>query len=247
MRSSRFAGLLFCFALCCASLHAQASAGSVAGTVTDPSGGVVSGAAITVTNMDTNISVKTTTNSTGNYVVTPLEVGRYSVAVEAPGFKKFVHSDIRLDVQDRLRVDAKLEVGALTDTVAVAADAPRLQTETSDLGQVVESQRIVDLPLNGRFFTRLAVLTAGTAPTPTGARDENTGGFSANGVRPYRQQQHVRRPQQPAELCNRTRPRRHRRIQSTNQLHERRVRPFRWSGAQRDHQVRKQRGAWHGL
>ena len=61
----------------------------------------------------------------------------------------------------------------------------RLQTDTSYLGQVVESQKIVDLPLNGRFFTRLAVLTAGTAPTAPGARDERTGGFSANGVRPY--------------------------------------------------------------
>ena len=186
MRTIRFAGLLFCFALGCSTLWAQASSGSIAGTVTDASGGVISGASITVTNMDTNISVKTTTSNTGGYVVTPLEVGRYSVSVEASGFKKFVHSDIRLDVQDRLRVDAKLEVGAVTDTVAVAADAPRLQTETSDLGQVVESQRIVDLPLNGRFFTRLAVLTAGTAPTPTGARDENTGGFSANGSAPIR-------------------------------------------------------------
>ena len=185
MLKSRLAGLLCFFALSCSSVYAQASAGSVAGTVTDPSGGVISGASITVTNMDTNISVKTVTGTTGTYVVTPLEVGRYSVTVEAAGFKKSVHSDIKLDVQDRLRVDAKMEVGVVTDTVAVSADAPRLQTETSDLGQVVESQRIVDLPLNGRFFTRLAVLTAGTAPTPTGARDENTGGFSANGVRPY--------------------------------------------------------------
>ena len=60
-----------------------------------------------------------------------------------------------------------------------------MQTDTSYLGQVVDSQKIVDLPLNGRFFTRLAVLTAGAAPTAPGARDERTGGFSANGVRPY--------------------------------------------------------------
>src|SRR5205814_8495976 len=70
-------------------------------------------------------------------------------------------------------------------TGRVEAAAPWVQTDTSYLGQVVGNQETVGLPLNGRYFTRLAVLTAGTAPTPNGARDEKTGGFSANGVRPY--------------------------------------------------------------
>src|SRR5207248_3932079 len=78
-----------------------------------------------------------------------------------------------------------LEVGQVSETVEVAAAAPALQTDTSYLGQVVDSQRIVDLPLNSRYFTRLAVLTSGTLPTAPGARDERTGGFSSNGVRPY--------------------------------------------------------------
>jgi len=178
-------GVALCAVLAVAPLCAQTTAGSIVGTVTDPSSAVIAGATITVTNMDTSIAVKTTTDASGEYVVTPLNVGRYTVTVEATGFKRSVRSDIQLNVQDRLRVDAKLEVGAVTDTVEVAAAAPALETDTSYLGEVVESQRIVDLPLNGRFFTRLAVLTAGTAPTPAGARDENTGGFSANGVRPY--------------------------------------------------------------
>ena len=167
------------------SLSAQTTTGSIVGTVTDPSGAVIGAASITITNMDTNISVKATTDQAGNYVVTTLPIGRYSVTVEAAGFKKSVRSDITLNVQDRIRVDAALEVGAVTDTVEVQAAAPLLQTDTSYLGQVVDSQRIVDLPLNGRFFTRLAVLTAGTLPTAPGARDERTGGFSSNGVRPY--------------------------------------------------------------
>jgi hypothetical protein len=171
--------------LCLAPLGAQTTAGSIVGTVTDPSGAIVAGAAITITNMGTNIAVKTTSDSSGEYVVTPLEVGKYSVAVEATGFKRSLRPDIQVNVQDRVRVDAKLEVGKSTETVEVTAAAPILETDTSYLGEVVDSQRIVDLPLNGRFFTRLAVLTAGTAPTPAGARDENTGGFSANGVRPY--------------------------------------------------------------
>ncbi len=164
---------------------AQTSTGSIVGTISDSSGGVVAGATITVTNIDTSISVKTTTDASGNYVVTPLNVGRYSVAVEAPGFKKSLRNDVSLNVQDRLRVDATLEVGSVNDTVEVASAAPMLETDTSYLGQVVDSQRIVDLPLNGRFFTRLAVLTAGAGPTVHGARDEESGGFTVNGVRPY--------------------------------------------------------------
>ncbi len=179
------AAVVLCLTIPLAPISAQTTAGAIVGTVTDPSGAVIAGADVTVTNVDTNIAVKTTTDSAGEYVVTPLNIGRYSVTIGAAGFKRSVRSDITLNVQDRLRVDAKLEVGAVTDTVEVAAAAPQLETDTSYLGEVVDSQRIVDLPLNGRFFTRLAVLTAGTAPTVHGARDENTGGFTANGVRPY--------------------------------------------------------------
>jgi hypothetical protein len=182
MRVEKFF-LLLC--VCLLPAAGQTTTGSIVGTVTDPSGGVIAGAAVTVTNMDTNIQTKSTTDASGNYVVTPLPIGRYSVAIEAAGFKKSVDSGITLNVQDRIRVDASLQVGQVVDVVEVQAGAPLLQTDTSYLGQVVESQKIVDLPLNGRYFTRLAVLTAGTAPTPAGARDEKSGGFSANGVRPY--------------------------------------------------------------
>src|SRR6266436_5502009 len=177
--------IVLCLITSLTRLGGQTTTGSIVGTVSDPTGAVISAANITVTNINTGIAVKTTTDSAGNYVVTPLQVGRYSVTVEAAGFKKSVRSDIPVNVQDRVRVDAALEVGAITDTVEVAAAAPLLETDTSYLGQVVDSQRIVDLPLNGRYFSRLAVLTAGTLPTAPGARDERTGGFSSNGVRPY--------------------------------------------------------------
>ncbi|HJZ95641.1 MAG TPA: carboxypeptidase-like regulatory domain-containing protein, partial [Candidatus Solibacter sp.] len=165
---------------------AQTTTGSIVGTVTDPSGGAVPGAAVTVTNDGTGITViRLTTDSTGTYVATALPPGRYSITVEAPGFKKSANPGINLSVQDRLAVNVSLEVGQVTETVEVASAAQQLQTDSSYLGQVVEAQRIVDLPLNGRFFTRLAMLTSGTLPTPPGARDERTGGFSSNGVRPY--------------------------------------------------------------
>src|SRR5690349_22378351 len=163
MRKVDVFGLLLCLIVVLVPLTAQTTTGSIVGTVTDPSGAIIAGATVTVTNQGTNIALKATTDPAGNYVVTPLAVGTYTVAVEAAGFKKSVRSDIPINVQDRVRVDASLEVGAVTDTVEVVAAAPMLQTDTSYLGQVVGSQEIVDLPLNGRYFTRLAVLTAGTA------------------------------------------------------------------------------------
>jgi hypothetical protein len=164
---------------------AQTTTGSIVGTVTDATGAVVPRAAVTITNIDTGISTKTVTDTTGNYVATTLREGRYTVTVEATGFRRSEQTGITLNVQDRLGVNITLEVGQVTDTIEVNSTPPALQTDTSYLGQVVNSQNIVDLPLNGRFFTRLAVLTSGATPTAPGARDERTGGFSVNGVRPY--------------------------------------------------------------
>ena len=181
----RLFSIAFGLALTVLSALAQTTTGSIVGLVTDSTGAAVPNASVTVTRVDTGNATKTTTNISGNYVVTPLQPGPYSVTVEAQGFKKSVSAGITLNVQDRLPVNVTLEVGQITETVEVQGTAAPLQTDTSYLGQVVDSQKIVDLPLNGRVFTRLAVLTAGAAPTAPGARDERTGGFSANGVRPY--------------------------------------------------------------
>src|SRR5207245_3945244 len=134
----------------------------VVGSITDTTVAMVAKTNVSISNVGTGITSKPTTVSSGNYVVTPLAVGHYSVTVEAPGFKKSVNGGITLNVQDRIGVNVVLEVGDLTETVEIVGAAPALQTDTSYLGQVVESQKIVDLPLNGRFFKRLAVLTAGT-------------------------------------------------------------------------------------
>jgi len=167
-------------------LQGQTTSGSIVGTVTDPTGAAISGASVTVTNLDSHIGSQFVTDATGSYVATPLLIGRYSVAVQAQGFKKSLVPAVTVDVLDRVRIDLELRVGdAATESVDVRAGTPLLESETSNLGQVVDSERIVDLPLNGRYFTRLAVLTAGAAPTPSGALDAVTGGFSANGVRPY--------------------------------------------------------------
>jgi hypothetical protein len=183
--TNRVLTIALCFLTGSLPLAAQTTTGSIVGTVTDATGSSVPNASVTAMNEATSIEFKAATDATGTYVVTPIPVGRYTVTVETKGFKKAVRAGIIVNVQDRVAVNMVLEVGEISQTVEVEAAAPALQTESSYLGQVVESQRIVDLPLNGRYFTRLAVLTSGTVPTPPGARDEKTGGFSANGVRPY--------------------------------------------------------------
>ena len=103
--------------------------------------------------------------------------------VQHPGFKQAVSVPVNLDVQQRIAINVTLQVGQISEAVEVTGAAPLLETETSELGQVVDHKRVANLPLNGRNFAQLALLTAGTAPSEPGARDEGGYGFSANGAR----------------------------------------------------------------
>jgi len=172
-------------------LRAQVDTATLVGTVRDSTGAVIPNATVTATAVETNISTTSKTDTEGNYVVTPLKIGRYAVTAEAGGFKKQTRENITLSVQDRLRIDFDLQVGAVTETVNVSEAAPTVQTESSTLGDVIGSQQVTDLPLNGRDYTALATLTTGVAKivegpvnggsTPTNG---NAGGnFVANGTR----------------------------------------------------------------
>jgi Carboxypeptidase regulatory-like domain len=162
---------------------AQKDTGSIVGTVKDPSGAVVGNAKISVTDVERAQTFNTTTNNDGEYVASPLRVGRYTVTAEAGGFKKAVSTPVDLDVQQRIAINITLQVGQISESVEVTSAAPLLETETSELGQVVDSHRAANLPLNGRNFAQLALLSTGTAPSEPGARDEKSFGFSANGAR----------------------------------------------------------------
>ena len=162
---------------------AQKDTGSIVGTVTDPTGAVVSGAHVIVTDIERGEAFTATTNASGEYVVGPLHIGRYTVTVEKTGFKRALSETVDLDLQERAAINVKLEVGQPSEEVVVTGTAPLLNTETGELGQVVDSRRAVNLPLNGRNFAQLALLTAGTSPSEPGARDENSFGFSSNGAR----------------------------------------------------------------
>jgi hypothetical protein len=161
----------------------QKDAGSIVGTVKDQTGANVPAAKVTVTDIEHGTNLVTTTNESGEYVAAPLRVGKYTVTVEHPGFKKAVTVAVTLDVQQRVALDVILQVGQISESVEVTSTTPLLETETSELGQVVDNKRMANLPLNGRNFAQLALLTAGTAPSEPGARDEGGFGFSANGAR----------------------------------------------------------------
>ena len=184
LSASRLAvlGVLICMGLS-ATAWAQKDTGSIAGTVKDQTGAIVARAHVTVTDLDRGNRIETVTNDSGAYVASPLRVGRYTVTVEHPGFKRAVSVPVDLDVQQRIAVDVTLQVGQISESIEVTGAAPLLETETSELGQVVDHTRMANLPLNGRNFAQLALLTAGTAPSEPGARDEGGFGFSANGAR----------------------------------------------------------------
>ena len=112
-----------------------------------------------------------------------LRLATYSVSISAPGFKTYKREGVGLNVQDRLRVDAQMEVGGRTEQIVVSAEAAAVQTDTSSLGQVITSQQAVDMPLNGRNYVNLAGLTAGVINTSTGTNGNTAGAFSSNGTR----------------------------------------------------------------
>ena len=124
-----------------------------------------------------------TTNEQGEYVASPLKIGRYQVSAEKPGFKKAVAGPITVNVGERPAVNITLLVGDIHEVVSVSTKAPLLQTETSDLGQLVDSRQAQTLPLNGRNYAQLALLGAGVAPSEPGSRVEGSYGFSSNGAR----------------------------------------------------------------
>jgi hypothetical protein len=167
---------------------AQVQEGRIVGTVYDPQRAVVPGASVTVMDLGTNVSRRVTTGAGGDYVVTPLNPGTYSVSATAPGFQTTTRGNIDLVVGAAVRLDFELRIGDAATEVRVTAEAPLLNTEAGGLGQVITNTQIVDLPLNGRSFSELGRLSPGSALLPpTGntqlVRPENVNGNDISGVK----------------------------------------------------------------
>ena len=146
------------------------------GRVTDPQSQTVPGAVVTLTDAATRLGRMAVTDATGTYGFVGLQPGTYRLVVELSGFRRLVREGLELHSGERLRIDVELEIGGLAESVVVTSRAPRLQTESATLGQVVSQARVAALPLNGRNFIDLTVLAPGVARPPASAFPRINGG-----------------------------------------------------------------------
>jgi hypothetical protein len=155
--------LLLAIILLPVSVRAQAVYGSISGTVTDPSGAVVSGATVTITSVERKTSDTVTTNESGLYVKERLLPGNYEIKIEATGFKQSLIPNVNVNIDTQTKVDATLEAGAVSDTVTVTAgEGQLLKTDRADVATTFDTKQITDLPILDRNFTRFILLTPGT-------------------------------------------------------------------------------------
>ena len=162
-------------------VFAQAPTGQVSGSVTDPSGAVIAGAEVAALNQATNVRRTTTTNEDGIFNLPALPPGIYTLQIDAKGFPRQVRSGLELQVGQVATVNISMQIGNVAETIQVSAQAPMLQSETTELGTVIENKRIVDLPLNGRNYLQLASLAPGaTTNGPASSQGQQRMGGSRN-------------------------------------------------------------------
>ena len=145
-------------------LCGQTTFGSIAGSVTDPSGAAIAGAHVTLTNLGTSEKRTQDTGSDGLYSFVNLLPGRYSISVEKAGFKRYERPEVVVEVNQSSHIDAVMQVGEVNQTVEVTAETPLIQAETSSLGQVVGTREANELPLNGRNIFNLTTITPSVVP-----------------------------------------------------------------------------------
>jgi hypothetical protein len=150
-------------------LFAQESTARLLGTVTDPTGAVIPSANVVAHNVATGLDRKTTTNESGDYVISLLPIGQYTVTVDSAGFRTSTITGLSLQVNQDARLDVKLSLGTAAESIEVKAAPPVLVTDDSSVGQVIENIAIANMPLNGRAFWQLAQLTPGAVYTPGGS------------------------------------------------------------------------------
>lgn len=163
--------------------YAQVDQGTITGIVQDTSGAVISRSSVTLTSVDSGLVLKTTTDTNGIYTFSPIKIGNYAISATSPGFSITTQENIHLDVQARLNVVLVLKPGEVSDTVTVSTAPPLLQTQSGSVGQVMTTEAINNIPLNGRNAVYVAQLAAGVVQG-VGGRGLGTGDFTANGQRP---------------------------------------------------------------
>src|SRR5450755_5129496 len=158
----------------CPLLYSQAN-GSLSGTVADKTGSVISGATVKITSQETGLAREAKTDDSGHYLVPLLPVAHYTIRVESQGFQTTEQKDVRLQVDEQREVNFTLNPASVSQTVEVSAEQVAVETTNPTLGQVITSEQVADLPLNGRDFVQLATLTPGTT------QETNPGSFFNGG------------------------------------------------------------------
>lgn len=183
------------FALVFAQVSRASITGTISGIVRDPSGAVIPVVTVVALNIQTGVKQTTTTDSRGFYSFPALPLGDYEIFIRKAGFRQYEQKGLVIDVNTALRVDAMLEVGAVSQAVTVSGTAVHVSTTSTQLGQVITGTKMVTLPLNGRSYTDLLALQPGVAPQPSGeyitytnsansvSGSLNAGGLSINGQR----------------------------------------------------------------
>lgn len=175
--------LLLCFAAATLTpVYAQQASATINGIVSDASNASVPGAQVQLTNVDSGVVRTTPTNSTGTYVFLNIVPGNYTLLVEKSGFANAAQTTVKLDLDQTATFDFHLKVGGATETVTVQADNSGVESSTSELGTVINTKEIVDLPLNGRNFTQLLTLTPGVAPIVLDQTGSGGGAFAGNAL-----------------------------------------------------------------
>src|ERR1019366_4930538 len=142
------------------------STAQISGTVRDTSGAAIAGAQITVTQTDTGATRTTVSGASGSYLFPDLAIGPYRLGAKKQGFSTFVQTGIVLQVNTNPTIDVPLTVGAISQEISVEANATMVETHATGVGQVIDQERVVDLPLNGRQATQLIVLAGAATITP---------------------------------------------------------------------------------
>lgn len=171
--------LALCVSFAAPNLSSQAVYGSIVGTVQDASGAAIPNAKVTIRNMERDVANNTTSNESGNYTQRYLIVGRYQVIVEAPGFQRSVQDNVSVSVDSEARVDIKLNIGEVTQTVEITSEVPMLKTERSDVSTTYNAKAVAELPVLSRRFTNFQLMTPGVSLWPvslTAAQPENPQG-----------------------------------------------------------------------
>jgi len=164
----------------------QVDQGAITGTVSDSTGAILARANVTLTDTETGLTLQAQSNQSGNYTFSPIKIGSYTVSVSVTGFQTLTRQNLHVNAEQRLEVNLRLTPGAVSETVTVSSEAPLLQSETSAVGQTIDTKEINQTPLNGRNWVYIAQLTAGavSASSNSGAtRGSGTGDFVSNGQR----------------------------------------------------------------